>query len=149
MFALGCLLFECVAGRELFANSWAIQMYSHDPSMLQSNFDQFWPPRVFETRLSHLQELATELLAVEPTARPGAYETLRRLALIRSYINPKDTDQEEDEYFSVRDEVPVLDDGALIGLQEGWLSRLPPVPGATFTSTFRLVQLDRPTRRVY
>lgn len=137
MFALGCIIFQCVAGRELFPNSWAIQMYSQDTTVLPGTFDQFWPVTTLGSRLQYLQDLATDLLSVEPTSRPGAAQTRRRLNRIRDIgwdepqfptIQESSADVIVDEFFSVPDQAP-LDDR--FGLQDGWSSKIPAVASRT------------------
>jgi serine/threonine protein kinase len=128
MFALGCILFQCVAGRELFPNSWAIQMYAQDTNVLPGKFAQFWPETTHGSRLKYLQDLATDLLSVEPTSRPGAAETLNRIQDIRWHEPHSPTIQESntdvDEFFSIPDRSPAEDEYVRVGFQDSWSGNL-------------------------
>jgi hypothetical protein len=78
---------------------------------VSGKFDKFWPPsRIPGTHLYHLRDFATDLVSVEPTSRPGASETLRRLSCIRGGLDPKllaaDTDSIWDDGFFVIHDIP-------------------------------------------
>jgi serine/threonine protein kinase len=137
MFALGCILVECVTGRQLFRNSWEIQTYSQQTAPANAKrIEELWPPSDDGTRLRDLQHLAVDLLAVEPTSRPGASETLRWLSRLRSGLRPirqlETDDGNSDEYFPVGAEDIVFEE-ALVqdSLRNGWSSAHSPQRNST------------------
>jgi len=80
IFALGCISYEIVTGQKLFSSDWAVQEYVRKGVTL---YPTRWPPCNPGTRLLHLGELTSTLLAADPMARFGAKATGRRLQLIR------------------------------------------------------------------
>ncbi len=82
LFSLGCVLFRCVANRDVFEGP--------DPATVLSMLLQHEPPRLAELRTDvppQLDDLVARLLAREPENRPpSAYEVKRTLAQIGSEL---------------------------------------------------------------
>jgi len=80
IFALGCISYEIVTGQKLFSSDWAVQEYVRKGVTL---YPTRWPACNPGTRLLHLGELTSTLLAVDPMARSGAKAAGWHLRLIR------------------------------------------------------------------
>ena len=82
IFALGCIIFELITGQKLFSNDWAVHQYTLSGNSI---FPSNWPLSEHGSPLYSLGELASELLAVLPTRRPGAVQTIQRLRRIKTH----------------------------------------------------------------
>jgi serine/threonine protein kinase len=76
IFALGCIIFEIITGQKLFPTDWAVLQYALEA---RSIFPDRWPTAAPGSRLYMLGKLASTLLEIDPTLRPGAEETRKRL----------------------------------------------------------------------
>ena len=80
MFAFGCIIYEVVTCRKLFAGDVAVWEYASrkEPLILMK-----WPDCVIGSRLHALGRLTQELVHVEVSKRPAAVEVVRKLELMR------------------------------------------------------------------
>jgi hypothetical protein len=81
MFALGCIIYEVVTCRKLFASDFAVWEHAmkKDPLLLR-----IWPDCVVGSPFHGLGRLADELVEIEVLKRPGAAEVTRKLEMIKA-----------------------------------------------------------------
>lgn len=80
MFALGCIVYEVVARRKLFAGDVAVWVYASKKDLL---LPRIWPDCVVGSTFHCLGRLAHELVEIEVSKRPGAAEVGRKLELLK------------------------------------------------------------------
>jgi serine/threonine protein kinase len=74
MFSLGCVLYEITTGEKLFANDFTVRDYAAGYQSLKP-----WPDCAPGSQLHALGQLASALLEIDPSKRPGALQTARTL----------------------------------------------------------------------
>jgi len=80
MFALGCIIYECVIGQKLFASDMSVIMaYAIKKDDF---FTERWPESPSNTPLHALGKLTKALIQVNPAQRPGAVAVQRWLGQI-------------------------------------------------------------------
>jgi serine/threonine protein kinase len=77
MFALGCIIFKIVTGEMVFGSDWYISEYAR--GLRKPIFPDRWPIADLGTPVSDIGILASDLLAIDPTQRPGAGQAELRL----------------------------------------------------------------------
>jgi serine/threonine protein kinase len=112
MFALGCLVFKVVTGVMPFGSDWEVSEYARGTN--RSVFPDRWPPADLDTTLSDIGLLASDLLSVDPTQRPGAAETIARLCrLWDGDSNETSFDLTGDPFFDVEGASSTTNDGPI------------------------------------
>jgi serine/threonine protein kinase len=80
VFALGCIIYEMVTGRQLFAGDYSVLNFAQTKERI---FPRRWPRALPDTPLFALGKWTEELIAVDPSNRPTAATTIEQLGLIR------------------------------------------------------------------
>jgi serine/threonine protein kinase len=80
IFALGCIIYEIVTCRKLFASDFAVWEYAMKKDPL---LPRIWPDCVIGSPFHVLGRLADELVEIEVSKRPGATEVARKLEMIK------------------------------------------------------------------
>ena len=80
MFALGCIIYECVIGEKLFATDGSVFAYV---AKKDEFFTERWPDALPDTPLHALGKLTAALIDLDPTKRPGALTVKTLLDKIR------------------------------------------------------------------
>jgi len=76
MFALGCIIYECVRGEKLFAMDGTVFAYA---ARKDEFFTERWPESPPDTPLYELGKLTKELIGMYPAQRPAAVVVKRRV----------------------------------------------------------------------
>jgi serine/threonine protein kinase len=87
IFALGCINYEMVTGRQLFASDFGVLNFAEKKERI---FPSRWPRTLPDTPLFSLGKWTDELIAVDPSNRPTAATTMEQIDLIRKglYTEP-------------------------------------------------------------
>lgn len=100
LFALGCIIFRIVTGEMVFGSDWDVSEYAR--GLRPPIFPDRWPSAELGTKVSDIGILASDLLTIDPTQRPGAGQTESRIYRIRqSGWVEIDFDPTADAFFDV------------------------------------------------
>ena len=104
MFALGCIIFKIVTGQMLFTSDWEVREYAQQ---MTSIFPNRWPESSLGTTLNDIGVLASNLLEIDPSLRPGASEARKRISRIRTGREPETKESPtSDPFFDMEDAAP-------------------------------------------
>ena len=88
IFALGCIIYEMVTGRQLFAGDFSVLNFAEKKERI---FPSRWPRTLLDTPLVALGKWIEELIAIDPSNRPTAATTMEQLDLIRKGLYKEPT----------------------------------------------------------
>ena len=100
IFALGCIVFEVIAGTALFKSDWAINLYAQKN---ESIFPEHWPTSSPGSILYRLGELSAQILSSTATERPGAVAVLETLENIKNGVDSIHDSRMDEDIFPPMD----------------------------------------------